>query len=75
MSDDKITEITKQQKDPTAKLFEEFDKGWQTKLTAQRKKTVDAILVANNEKTALANLVGDYEEEKAAFKNAIKDIK
>jgi len=74
MSDDKVQEINKQQKDPNAKLREEFDKEWQPKLADQRKKTVQAIRVANNEKKALNELLTDYEEEKTAFNTALKDL-
>lgn len=75
--DEKVTNMQQQgnqQKDPKKKLREEFEKEWTPKLGEQRKKTVNAIRAANNEKKALRDLLGDYSEESESFNNALKDI-
>lgn len=79
MSDDNeenrvLTTGHQKQKDPNTKLREEFDKEWMPKLSEQRKKTMSAIRAANNEKKALAGILDDYEQEKADFNNAIREM-
>jgi hypothetical protein len=79
MSDEKITDLNqKQPKNPKEaainQLKEATTKEFQDKIKAQVKKTIDAGKIFKAEKTALENLLTDYEEEKASLSDVLKGI-